>query len=143
MVHSSDKIDSAAMSLLVKANKGKRGFTYTHYNVITNKHNREIIKNANKNGFAVNLSANSLSHADELIKANCGPVVTLLSSDIQGNQKVLTPEQNIVVVCPATYREDVTCYSCGLCAVVNRKVIVGFPAHGIQKKKADKISKTA
>ena len=143
MIKHYDEIDASALAKLVKANKGKRGFTYTHYNVISNSHNRETVKAANDGGFTINLSANNLSHADALIKANCGPVVTLLPSAIQGNRKLTTPNGNIVVVCPATYRDDVTCYSCELCAIRSRKVIVGFPAHGIQKKKADKVQNIA
>jgi len=41
-----------------------------------------------------------------------------------------------VVLCPATYRDDVQCSSCGICAVPTRKAIIGFPVHGMRKKKA-------
>lgn len=134
-------VDRDAMRKLIKANKGKRGFTYTHYNVINNKENQEIVRYANNNGFTVNLSANNLAHADLLVKVNCGPVVTLLSKEIEGKQKITTQDGNIVVVCPATYNDEVSCYSCGLCAHVKRKTIVGFPAHGNNKNKASTISK--
>ena len=43
-----------------------------------------------------------------------------------------TPDGRRVVVCPATYRDDVNCKSCGLCQKA-RDVIVGFPAHGARK----------
>jgi hypothetical protein len=41
-----------------------------------------------------------------------------------------------VATCPAAYRDDVTCASCGLCQRQDRKLIVGFPAHGYSKGKA-------
>lgn len=133
------EIDAIALAQLVKANKGRKGFTYTHYNPAIGA-NDKAIKEANNNGFTVNLSANNLSHADELIKAHCGPVVTLLDISVQGNVKINTPDNNVVVVCPATYSDDVTCASCGLCQIASRKVIVGFPVHGVQKKKAGVIA---
>jgi hypothetical protein len=132
-------IDAKALAQLVKANKGRKGFTYTHYNPAMGD-NAKAIRDANNNGFTVNLSANTLSHADELMKTHAGPVVTLLDASISGNVKIKTPDGHVISVCPATYRDDVTCASCGLCQMVNRKSIVGFPAHGIQKKKANAIA---
>lgn len=133
-------IDSEKLAGLVSANRGKDGFTYTHYDVIDNKENRSMIKEANDSNFTINLSGNNLEHADLLVKADCGPVVTILPSNVTGNQNIFTPNGNRVSVCPATYREDVTCFSCGLCQKKNRKVIVGFPAHGVFKKKANVIA---
>ena len=34
----------------------------------------------------------------------------------------------------------VTCKTCGLCAIANRKAIIGFPAHGPSKRKASAIA---
>ena len=132
-------IDQPALKSLVKANAGKRGFTYTHYDVVNNSGNRKAVKHANANGFTVNLSGNNLAHADKLAALNIGPVVVVLPSSVNGPQKITTPQGRKVVVCPATYRDDVTCKSCGLCALL-RDVIVGFPAHGVQKKHADAIA---
>jgi hypothetical protein len=132
-------IDGIALQWLVTANKGKRGFTYTHkpMNVAGNaKH----VANANANGFTVNLSANTLTEADTLANEHGLPTVVVLPSTIAGNVKIETPKGRRIVVCPATYRDDVTCKSCGLCAVRDRKVIVGFPAHGAAKNKASAIT---
>lgn len=132
------KIDSKALEQLTQANNGKRGFTYTHKPVIgtdtTATANREAIKAANANGFTINLSANNLSHADTLAGLNIGPVVVVLPIDAKAN--TLTPMGRKVVVCPATQKENVSCATCGLCQKVNRSVIIGFPAHGSGKKKA-------
>ena len=142
----SDAIDTQALSELVKANKGKRGFTYTHKPVLSEQGaanlidtNRKAIADDNKAGFAINLSANSLSHADELARLNIGPVVTILPATQSRNCQ--TPEGRKVVVCPATQREFVNCQTCRLCSVVSRSVIIGFPAHGVSKAKADAIAK--
>lgn len=134
-----DTINDAALGELVKANRDKRGFTYTHKPM--NEHNAFVVSLANYNGFTINLSANNLEHADTLAALAVAPVVTVLPADVQGNQKVFTPAGRQVAVCPATYDERVTCSSCQLCQRQNRKVIVGFPAHGAQRKSADKVAR--
>ena len=132
-------IDSVALAKLVKANKGKRGFTYTHYDSLANEGNRDAIAHANANGFTVNLSANNLDHADQLASLGIAPVAVVLPSNVTGNVTLATPNGRKVVVCPATYRDDTTCASCGLCAR-KRDAIIGFPAHGVQKRKASAIA---
>jgi len=130
-----EQIDTVALSQLVGANKGKRGWTYTHKH--STETNREAIRSANANGFTINLSANTLTHADELAETNCGPVVVVLPSEQINN--TTTPGGRKVVICPATVRDDVTCASCGLCQR-QRSAIVGFPAHGTSKRKASAIA---
>jgi hypothetical protein len=92
-------------------------------------------------GFTVNLSANTLAHADQLAALNIGPVVVVQDAVEGTRADTVTPEGRKVATCPATYRDDVTCASCGLCAVRDRKVIVGFPAHGAAKRAAAAIAK--
>lgn len=117
-----------ALKELVEANKGKSGFTYTHY---TNSSNRKYIKWANQNGFTINLSADSLDQADKLIASKAGPVSVIVSSDC--NKSFKTKAGNTVLICPATLK-DTTCDKCRLCSKSSRKSIIGFPAHGIKKK---------
>jgi hypothetical protein len=120
-------IDRAALRALVDANTGRRGFTFTHYDVLTNLANRAAIQEANKNGFTINLSGNSLTHADELADLRIGPVTVILPANTKQNTK--TPNGRTVVIC----RNDahgVTCADCGLCARSSRSTIVGFPATG-------------
>jgi len=133
-----DTLDTVALGQLVQANKGKRGFTYTHKPLDT-PHERLAIAHANTNGFAVNLSGNTLDHADTLADMAIAPVTVVLPHDATEN--VTTPAGRKVIVCPATQRDDVSCATCGLCAVIKRDCIVGFPAHGTFKKKADAIAK--
>jgi len=130
-------IDKASVIKLIAANKGKRGFTYTHYDpsIFANK---ALIKLSNLAGFTINLSGNDLDHADSLADLNCGPVVTVLPQDQMTN--TTTPRGRKVIICPAVTRDNVTCQSCGLCAIAKRDVIIGFPAHGAGKKRASVIA---
>lgn len=120
-------INREKLQALTLANKGRRGFTFTHYPVTNNRANREAIKEANDSGFAVNVSANSLKHADELADLDVGPVVTLLPADTGANTK--TPKGRTVAICPAVTTKHVTCASCGICTK-QRKAIIGFPMIG-------------
>ena len=129
-------IDTIMLNDLVKANKGKRGFTYTHKE--TTNENLNAIEQANNNGFTINLSANNLQHADELANKSTAPIVTILPSYQLTN--TVTPEGRKVVVCPAISSDKVNCSTCKLCAMPDRKVIIGFPAHGASDKTVSTIA---
>lgn len=122
-------LDPVKLGQLVRANTGKRGFTYSHWK---DAESIEWIRHANQWGFTVNLSADSLAEADQLAAHQAGPVVVVLPPDTTEN--TLTPGGRRVVVCPATQRDDVTCASCQLCQR-QRETIVGFPAHGAKKNR--------
>lgn len=132
-----NKIDRSALQKLVKANRGRRGFTYTHKPLTVK--NSSAIRSANRRGFTVNLSANNLAHADTLYDSGIGPVTVVLPTNQNANTE--TPKGRKVVVCPATQRDDVTCKSCKLCSIANRDCIVGFPAHGTRKRQASEIAR--
>lgn len=134
-----DTLDTAALGQLVAANRGKRGFTYTHKPLATAAE-RDAVAAANAAGFTINLSANTLAHADELAELGIGPVVAVVAMDQA--QNTVTPAGRKVVICPATQRDDVSCASCGLCARL-RDAIVGFPAHGPGKKRAQAVAVAA
>ena len=125
-------IDRAALRAIVEANKGRRGFTFTHYDVLTNLANRQAIAEANRDGFTVSLSANSLAHADELADLRIAPVAVVLPAGATEN--VRTPNGRTVVICPINTHPGTTCASCGLCSR-QRSTIVGFPASGGLKHK--------
>lgn len=130
-----DDIHAGQLLELVTANKGKRGFTYTHKPMTPD--NAAAVAFANREGFTINLSANNLAHADELADLGIAPVVTVLPAEQLTN--TVTPKGRKVVVCPAVVRDDVSCATCGLCARL-RDAIVGFPAHGPSKRKASAIA---
>ncbi len=133
-----EKLDNEKCIELAKANEGKRGFTYTHYDVLDNFQNAITVNIMNHLGFTVNVSANNLEHADKLCDLNIAPVATVLP--IEQTTNTVTPKGRKVVVCPATYKDDVSCASCMLCEKWDRNVVVGFPAHGTSKKKASAIA---
>ena len=131
-------IDPVAMRDLIEANRGRRGFTYTHKPLSAA--NLALIRFANHNGFTVNLSADSLADADRLAETGL-PVVVVLPDTVQGNEHIATPAGRRVAVCPATYMADVNCASCQLCQRQGRKVIVGFPAHGSNRRKVSIVAR--
>lgn len=117
-----DTLDRQALDKLVRANMGRRGFTYTH-----KLGDLDAIRDATARGFTVNVSADSIEQADHYYGQDL-PVTVVVPRDAP--EVTYTPEGVRIVVCPAQTREDVTCQSCGLCAVASRRVIVGFRAHG-------------
>lgn len=126
-------IDQVALRSLVLSNEGKKGFTYTHYNM-SNASNINAVHNANRLGFTVNLSGNNLKHADSLAALNIGPVVCVVPEDHPEHST--TPEGRKVVVCPEQTGKAKSCAECKLCQKVDRAVIVAFRAHGVSKRKA-------
>lgn len=137
-------IDSTKLDELVKANKGKRGFTYTHYSVtggnyFSDQANLALIADANERGFTINLSGNDIAHADKLKALNIAPVVVLMPRDAE--KVTITPEGNKVVICPAENTNKITCLKCGLCAIADRDYIIGFRAHGTAAKTVELIAR--
>ena len=135
-----DKKVREKLAALVEANRGKRGFTYTH-KPMDNATNRRFVREANRKGFTVNLSADNLREADTLASLGIGPVATLLPRLQSGGRgvKLFTPAGRRVIVCPAQTHEHVTCASCKLCALADRPFIVGFLAHGSSVRKAEAV----
>lgn len=131
-----EAINRRELRQLVRANRGKRGFTYSHkYGSAANV---RAIREANAAGFTINLSANSLAEADRLAELKAGPVACVLPASQTTN--CFTPGGRKVVICPATQREGISCATCQLCSRGSRSVIIGFPAHGTSYKKADAIA---
>lgn len=128
-------IDQPALHKIVSANRGRHGFTFTHYDPKI-EGNAKAIDYANQQGFTVNLSAETLAEADEFVALGVAPVVVILPSD--QTTTVKTPAGNTVMVCPATI-SNTTCSICAICAKPDRKFIVGFPAHGSGKAKAQRV----
>jgi len=157
LAHDNQNIDSLSLYKLVKANRGKRGFTYTHHDMTKN-HNRVMVSIANDRGFTVNLSGNNLSHADALADLAIAPVTTVVPADYERrNAKkawtetlpefrariaklppLTTPKGRKASLCPATYL-DTNCKDCGICQK-QRKAIIAFPAHGFRKRAATAIA---
>lgn len=136
-----NKINGKLLKKLVKAGKDKRFYAYTHKPVIGSEkfvlNNRAYIKHANDNGFTINLSANSLKHADDLKSLNIGPVAAIVPFGTPNT--FVTPAGNKGVICPAQREgNNTTCEKCQLCQK-QRSVIVGFIPHGNAKNKVNQI----
>lgn len=124
-----NEINSFKVRQLIKANKGKRGFTYTHYPLTVE--NRKVIVESNVMGFTINASCETIDQAVKVHKSGI-PSVTLLPEDAPKKQE---HDGVTIATCPATYM-DTSCKECGLCARQDRNVVVGFPVHGTRKNAA-------
>jgi hypothetical protein len=132
---SNDVIDAAALRQLVKANRGKKGFTYTHYPATSA--NLRAMRAAVKGGFTINLSADSLADADRLAPLGL-PLVVVVPEGWRGKA---TPAGHKVTLCPAQTMEYMTCATCQLCQNAGRNAIVAFEAHGARRKTVTLISR--
>jgi hypothetical protein len=126
-----ETINPVLLGDLVRANLGKRGFTYTHKKTPDS---LQWIKHANAWGFTVNLSADDAGEADFLADTGAGPVVCIVPMDTPTRSQ--TPKGRPIVICPAQDRKT-TCEDCQLCQRADRAVIVGFRAHGSKAIKTD------
>ena len=123
----------ARLTATIKKRKLK-AFTYSHYNVLTNLNNRLAIKQANDQGFTINLSANHISEVDNLLALNIAPVAVIMP--INAPKVSYTAAGNKVVICPAQTNDETRCIDCMLCAKKDRSFSVGFLPHGTGAKKA-------
>jgi len=129
-----DIIDAEKSFELSEASQHTKGWTYTHYDMAS-PINRAIVQEMNSvDGLTVNLSADSLSQADQYVDLGIAPVCVTLPKDAphRGNK---TPNGLPIVVCPAQTRDEISCQQCKLCQVRDRKSIVGFLAHGTASKR--------
>ena len=132
--HLNGDIDQDLLKQLVKANKGRKAYTYTHHKM--NRQNFDAIEQANKNGFTINVSTESLIKADRVIDLGL-PAVTVVNSKDKPPTK--TPKGRKVVVCPAQLsNKKVTCKTCKLCSK-QRSYVIAFIAHGSQAKKVNEV----
>jgi hypothetical protein len=144
---SKENINLKSLKDLVEANRGKRGYAYTHKNPTILENNISIMY-ANDNGFTVNLSSNNAGQADEYLSLNIAPVVTVMPHDnVEADWKnTKTPAGNLIVRCPAEYNKEITCSNCGgdkgaLCSRSDRNFVIGFTAHGVSKNKVSAVAK--
>ncbi len=128
-------IDGKALAELVQANRGRRGFSFTHHRMDLEE-NRFHVEHANRNGFTVNLSATTLDEAQALLDTKAGPVVMVMPAD-PAKWPTKAADGTRIVPCLATTHEGRNCLSCAWCAKPERKFVVGFPAHGTGKKRAE------
>lgn len=127
-----DELNIHALECITAANRGRRGFTFTHKPLRT-RAERTAIKYANEDGFTVNLSADTPDEADDLAALDIAPVVCIAPKDAPAAWT--TPAGRPVMRCPAEYRKT-TCWQCGQCADPDRRHLVAFNVHGTAARKA-------
>jgi hypothetical protein len=136
--HNDGNIDYLKLRQLIDANKGRRGYTYSHH--VLNDHNVIALQNANALGFTVNASCESIDEADRVMTDHGIPAVAVVKSD-KTDRFYKTSSGRKVITCPATIHDNVTCSTCGLCQVADREFVIAFPAHGNAKKTVNEIVK--
>jgi hypothetical protein len=134
--HTAGEINRTELQQLARANRGRKGFTYTHH--VLNGHNVAALREANAAGFTVNASCESVNEADRVMTDHGLPAVAVVNS-AETRRFFTTSTGRRVITCPATIHEGVTCSTCGLCQRADRDFIVAFPAHGNAKRKVDAI----
>jgi hypothetical protein len=135
--HNDGNIDYLKLKGLINANKGRKGFTYSHH--ILNEHNIISLQNANGLGFTVNASCESVDDADRVMSEYNIPAVAVVNSE-ETRRFFTTTNGRKVVTCPAAlFPGKVTCASCGLCQQSDRQFVIAFPAHGASKNKVNAI----
>lgn len=130
-----ETVDAYALGQIVRANRGRRGFTYTH------KKSPEALKwarHATAWGFTVNLSADDAAEADALA-ATGAPVVCIVPTDTP--KHTTTPAGRPILVCPAQTTDGITCATCQMCQRADRRQIIGFRAHGTRAAQAERIAR--
>jgi hypothetical protein len=130
-----ERLDVGLLRELAVANNfaRARGFTFTHKRLQA-PGEAAAVALANILGFTINLSSDSLEDADRRLAEKVAPVVVVLPYD-SPTRGLRTPLGAPVAVCPAQTRKGVTCSSCGVCARPKRSGVVGFLAHGQEKRK--------
>ncbi len=138
--------DSKLVMDLALANRHRPVICYTH------KRDIETYKKASEQGLNINLSADTLSEADDLTATGLPVVVVLDSRYAKGDRETLTeyrqrlggkistqtPGGRKIAVCPAAYTET-NCLACGACAKPRPGgTIIGFPAHGARSRRIDR-----
>lgn len=143
--YSDGTIHSVKLDQLVGSNYGKRGFTYTHHKLSPK--NVAYLKQANLGGFTINVSADTVERADQVMTDHGLPAVAIVES--RYSDKTVTPSffktetGRLVVVCPASRNDNINCANCGLCADSTRDYVIAFPAHGAAHKHVNNTVKNA
>jgi len=133
--HTAGRISRRFMRGIIAANKGRRGFTYTHHD-LSKGENLSLVRQANRQGFRVNVSTESEPAADCAIASGLPAVITVPSTEDRVTWH--TPAGNTVLVCPAQRSDTLTCADCQLCHSRDvRRVVIAFKAHGRSYRKVE------
>lgn len=135
--HTLGRVSRRFLRGLIAANRGRRGYTYSHHDLALGE-NLALIRQANRQGFTVNVSTETEASADRAVAAGLPAVVAVPSTETRTAWN--TPAGNRVVVCPAQREgSTVDCATCQLCyqRPAGNRLIIAFLAHGTSKAKAN------
>ena len=124
-----DTLDVERFLELVEAQQGRRGFTMTR-KPLDRPNELSAVILANRRGFTVNMTAHGLEDLDRVHARTKGHVPLVVVLPEHTEPWLESPGGLRVTVCPAELSESVTCASCQLCSRTQRRVAVGFRAHG-------------
>lgn len=130
-----ENVDNEYLDALLNA-KPKKGFsfTYSHFDF-----NLWIDKARAVAKTVINFSTESPAAAAAAILKGVPSVLVIRDDYWQGKKNQSAPFGVSIVRCPAEYR-NISCNHCGngepLCARMDRDFIIGFTAHGPNKRKA-------
>lgn len=129
--HTMGVINTTLLRELVDANRGKRGFTYTHHKMTPI--NLGAVDYANNNGFTINVSTESKDDAVAAYSKGL-PTVVVVPSDHADSDYGMVHKGVTFVTCPAQTDKPLTCSECGLCSQSQRQCVIMFKAHGNAKR---------
>ena len=132
--HTAGKISRRFMRAIIRANRGRNGYTYTHHDLKQGE-NLSLIRSANRHGFTVNVSTETETAADEAIANGLPAVLTVASDETRTTWQ--TAAGNRVLVCPAQRSDTKTCADWKLWHKRGSRVVIAFLAHGTSKRKAE------
>ena len=131
------EVSEVYINKVSEANKGRRGYTYTHHD-LNIKNNSKLFKKANNKNFIINVSCESEQQADTAVNVHKLPAVMVVKSTEQ-RKAWTTAGGNRVIICPAQSAGR-SCVDCRLCADrPSPRLIIAFLAHGNAAKKINQI----
>jgi hypothetical protein len=128
-----------ALAQLTTANRGRRGYTYSHHKLTPA--TVRAFKAATANGFTVNASCETERAADAAIAKGLRAVFVVPAGETRTSWQ--TADGNRAVVCPAQRFDRMDCATCQLCQARPQNVAIVFKAHGSQWRKVEAVISAA
>lgn len=128
-----------ALAQLVDANRGRRGYTYSHHPLTSA--TVQAFRAATANGFTVNASCHNETKADAAIASGLRAAFVVASTETRPHWR--TPDGNHAVLCPAQRSgpqfEGMDCAKCQLCQSRPETIAIAFKAHGTGYRRVEAV----
>lgn len=128
-------VGQTALNQLVEANRGRRGFTYSHHPLTAR--TIQAFKTATAQGFTVNASCETETAADAAMAHGLRAVFVVPADESRTSWQ--TAGGNRAVVCPAQRFDRMDCATCQLCQSRPQHVAIAFRAHGTGRRKVESV----